>query len=201
MARRLGLYQEVHVAPGDQVPEPDASFDWVIANSVLEHIEPLEPVIAEAARLLKPGGVFLATVPSVGFHELLRGPLRPGASRPAYLRALDARLAHRAYLSAAEWEKLLARHGLRQVEASAYLSRGQTRRWESISRLTAGVLVALWRGRRRPIEIQRRLGVRKPGRRMPSALAGLLAPVLTLGAGSDTAPPGSCLLVRAVRMK
>lgn len=200
MAEELGIYRAVHVAPGDRVPEPDASFDWVIANSVLEHIDPIDPVLAEVARLLRSGGVFIATVPAQAFHELLRGPVLPGASRPAYLHALDARLAHRFYLSAAGWEAALAPHGLRLVEASPYLTRGQTRRWETISRFTAGILFALWRGRRRPIEIQRTLGVRKPGRKMPRPLAAILARALTIGVDAPAAAEGGCLLVRAERV-
>jgi SAM-dependent methyltransferase len=197
LAEGQGIYERVHVAPGDRVPEPDASFDWILSNSVLEHIEVLGPVLAEAARLLRPGGELVFTVPAEPFHEFLRGPLRPGASRAAYLAALDRRLAHRAYLSESGWRALLAGHGLELETASSYLTRRQTRRWETISRLTAGLLVALWGGRRRPIEIQRRLGVRKAGRRMPRWLAAVLGRGLTLGVDGAGAGPGSCLLVHA----
>jgi malonyl-CoA O-methyltransferase len=42
-------------------PAPDASFDAVIGNLVLEHISSVERVFAEAARVLREGGVlFLA---------------------------------------------------------------------------------------------------------------------------------------------
>ncbi|MEP7105255.1 MAG: class I SAM-dependent methyltransferase [Chloroflexota bacterium] len=197
LAEGQGIYERVHVAPGDRVPEPDASFDWILSNSVLEHIEPLDPVLAEAARLLRPGGKFVFTVPAEPFHEFLRGPLRPGASRAAYLAALDRRLAHRAYLSESDWRDTLARHGLYLETASSYLTRRQTRRWETISRFTAGLLVALWGGRRRPIEIQRRLGVRKAGRRMSGWMASVLGRGLTLGVDAAGAGPGSCLLVYA----
>lgn len=39
------------------------SFDLVICGEVLEHVPNPVPVLAEAHRLLKPGGYFLATVP------------------------------------------------------------------------------------------------------------------------------------------
>lgn len=42
-------------------PAPDAAFDAVIGNLVLEHVSSIEPVFAEAARVLRGGGVlFLA---------------------------------------------------------------------------------------------------------------------------------------------
>jgi len=200
LAQGLGIYERVHVAPASEIPEPDASVDWILSNSVLEHIEPLEPVLDEVARLLRPGGRFIFTVPAQPFHAFLRGPLRPGASRARYLEDLDRRLAHRGYLSEQGWGALLARHGLRLEQATSYLTRPQTRRWESISRLTAGVLFWLWGQRRAPIDIQRRLGVRKAGRRMPAPLARLLGRALRAGIDSRDAGPGSCLLIVASKV-
>lgn len=40
------------------VPFPDASFDIVCAMDLLEHVENPKAIIQEAARLLKPGGLF-----------------------------------------------------------------------------------------------------------------------------------------------
>jgi SAM-dependent methyltransferase len=60
--RLSGVYREVHVAPGHQVPEPDASFDHVFANCSLEHMDQLGDVLAEAHRCLKPGGTLLCSV-------------------------------------------------------------------------------------------------------------------------------------------
>lgn len=37
-------------------PLPDASCDVVVGNLVLEHVQQLEPVFAEACRVLRPGG-------------------------------------------------------------------------------------------------------------------------------------------------
>lgn len=47
---------------------PDASFDVVLHRLVLHHVayaEPLEPVLAEARRLLRPGGALVAIEPNV----------------------------------------------------------------------------------------------------------------------------------------
>ena len=201
-AEKLGIYSTVHAVGGDSVPEPDGSFDWVLSNSVLEHIEELDPILGEVGRLLRPNGQFVFTVPGPDFHACLRGPLTPGASRSAYLRQLDARLAHHRYWTVGEWESALLRHGLQIADTSAYLTEAEVRRWESISRATAGILYGLARGRPRPIEIQRRLGMRKAGQRMPLASARPLAAVLSAGLNDRGSRPSArygCLLVRAAK--
>jgi malonyl-CoA O-methyltransferase len=43
----------------EPLPVADAAFDLVLGNLVLEHVERLEPVFAEAARGLRPGGILL----------------------------------------------------------------------------------------------------------------------------------------------
>lgn len=195
-AQVLGIYAAVYAVGGGSVPEADASFDWVLSNSVLEHIDELEPVLAEVGRLLRPGGQFVFTVPGPDFHACLRGPLVPGASRDEYLRRLDERLTHRRYWDRAEWESALGGHGMAVTWLSGYLSVAEVRRWESLSRVTAGALYGLGGRRRSPIEIQRRLGMRRPGRRMPAALARGLAPIMAAGL-KGSSPRFGCLLIRA----
>ena len=196
MAQALGIYSTVHTVSGDNVPEPDGSFEWMLSNSVLEHIDNLDPVLGEVGRLLRPGGQFVFTVPGPDFHACLRGPLLPGVSRDEYFRSLDQRLAHLRYWSRDQWEVELQRHGLKVAFVSGYMTVAEARRWESISRVTAGVLYGLGRGRRRPIEIQRRLGMRRPGRRMPTVLARTIAPIIAAGLARSS-PTFGCLLVRA----
>jgi SAM-dependent methyltransferase len=63
------------VAPGAEGPEgarceditrlslPDASLDVIVSSDVLEHVPELAAAFAETARVLRPGGVHLFTVP------------------------------------------------------------------------------------------------------------------------------------------
>ncbi|WP_299592102.1 class I SAM-dependent methyltransferase [uncultured Microbulbifer sp.] len=47
-----------------QLPFADQFFDVVICSEVLEHIEDYQGVLEEINRVLKPGGIFTATVPA-----------------------------------------------------------------------------------------------------------------------------------------
>ena len=47
---------------GLHIPVDDASADGLFCISVLEHIEDPIPVVAEVARVLKPGGLFVVTL-------------------------------------------------------------------------------------------------------------------------------------------
>jgi SAM-dependent methyltransferase len=196
-AAASGVYQKVHTVPGDRVPEPAASFDFVFSNSVLEHIDELEPVMAETARVLRPGGAFLFTVPGPGLHECLAGPL--WGDRQAYLEMIDRRCYHRRYWSEAQWRECLGRHGMDVVHARPYLARAEVRRWETLSRYTAGVLYTLAGGRLQPIEIQRGLRLRKSGLRLPRFSTAPLAAALAAGVVPEDAGPFACLLVEARR--
>jgi SAM-dependent methyltransferase len=57
-------------APASSLPFPDAAFDAVVACLVFEHIDPLEPAVAEVARVLRPGGRFAFFLN----HPLLQTP-------------------------------------------------------------------------------------------------------------------------------
>jgi 2-polyprenyl-6-hydroxyphenyl methylase/3-demethylubiquinone-9 3-methyltransferase len=53
-----GLAIEYHCARGEALPFADDSFDLVYCCDVLEHVTDLQQVIAETARVLRPGGTY-----------------------------------------------------------------------------------------------------------------------------------------------
>jgi 2-polyprenyl-6-hydroxyphenyl methylase/3-demethylubiquinone-9 3-methyltransferase len=58
-AEEAGLAITYRVASGEAIPFADATFDLIYCCDVLEHVDDLDKVIAETARVLKPGGVYL----------------------------------------------------------------------------------------------------------------------------------------------
>lgn len=58
-ARLTDLQISYRVARAESLPFADASFDLVTCCDVLEHVDDLDRTLAEAARVLKPGGIFI----------------------------------------------------------------------------------------------------------------------------------------------
>ena len=67
------VYRHLLLGSATALPFPDCSFQTVVSNSVIEHIEDIDSVVHEIARVLKPGGVFAATYPSEYYPEYLLG--------------------------------------------------------------------------------------------------------------------------------
>ena len=61
--RELGIADAFY--DGKLFPFPDESFDSIVCSQVLEHVFEPEAFLDEVARVLKPGGHFLFTVPFV----------------------------------------------------------------------------------------------------------------------------------------
>lgn len=66
-AIRHGGYRAVVQGDGLRMPFPAAHFASAVSNSVLEHIPQVEAVLAETARVLKPGTPFVFCVPNHNF--------------------------------------------------------------------------------------------------------------------------------------
>ncbi len=58
-AEARGVAISYDVGTGEEMPYPDASFDAVVCVDVLEHVRDLDAVLAQVARVLRPGGQFL----------------------------------------------------------------------------------------------------------------------------------------------
>ena len=106
-----GYVRQIH---GTRADFPDAHFDLVLSNQVLEHVTDPEAVIADIGRLLKPGGTLIAAFPVVSTwyeghlglyfaHRLPRGSLRHAAFVVAHRLGLGL---YRGNLSATEWASM-----------------------------------------------------------------------------------------------
>ncbi len=116
-ARTLDAYRMLVLGEGAQIPAADASFYTVTSISVLEHIPEIDPVIAEVARVLRPGGRFVFCVPNHRFPKLLWGRQfldKLGLHKLAekYSRFFN-KIARHAHTDCPEvWEERLASAGL-----------------------------------------------------------------------------------------
>lgn len=69
-AARSGLLGSfVHEIRGGRIPFADGSFDLVLSNQVLEHVEDLEAALREVSRILKQDGAFVCLFPT---REVIR---------------------------------------------------------------------------------------------------------------------------------
>ena len=117
-------YKHLVAGDGQHLPFPDASFNFVLCNSVVEHIPDDVAAIREMARVLKPGGTLLMSTPSVYFHDSLdsvQAARKRGdeATAQRHMVEIDKRAAHHRYRTLDAWEGILRDAGLRLV-AHAY---------------------------------------------------------------------------------
>ena len=99
----------------DSVPYPDGYFDGILLLDVLEHVPDERSVLQEAARLLRPGGKLILSVPNRGALawldslNLYRRLLGPSAPAPTDDPSWSLSPTHRHY-SLGDLERLLGGH-------------------------------------------------------------------------------------------
>ena len=105
---------------GERLPFPDAAFDAVVSADTLEHVDDVAQVVAEASRVLKPGGPFVYdTVNRTWRSRLLLVWLPQTVFRIA---PPDTHDYHR-FVKPEELHALLAQHGLSNRETRGLLLR------------------------------------------------------------------------------
>jgi SAM-dependent methyltransferase len=126
-ARQRDAYHVLARSLGDALPFASGHFRTVVSNSVLEHIPDVDPVLAEIARVLRPGGRFIFCVPGDHFTELLFFTqlfrrLHLEALARAYERYFNRISRHHHCDAPALWEERLARVDLAPVDSFPYFS-------------------------------------------------------------------------------
>jgi len=116
-AHARGQYCHVLAADAAALPFPRGKFSSVFSNCVLEHVDRLPEALAEIARVLRPGGALLATVPTPRWES--EGPFpswrRAGLHGASHtLNGLLRRAWHHVTLEEREgWQDRLERAGFR----------------------------------------------------------------------------------------
>jgi 2-polyprenyl-6-hydroxyphenyl methylase/3-demethylubiquinone-9 3-methyltransferase len=121
-AATSGLSIEYHTGVGEHLPFADESFDHVACCDVLEHVDDVDRVVGEIARVLRPGGLF--------FYDTINRTL---ISKIAIIKVMQewrstafaAPNSHvwEKFITPAELAAILARHGLAPGEMRGIVSR------------------------------------------------------------------------------
>ncbi|NJM05818.1 methyltransferase domain-containing protein [Candidatus Gracilibacteria bacterium] len=124
-AQRRAVYAGLSVADGAALPFPDNHFASAISNCVLEHVVPLDQTLAEVARVLRPGGRFVASVVGNRFPEQLLGTTVMntfGLDGAQYGHWFNKLSYHFNTLSRDEWRIRFERAGMRVLTCRPYFS-------------------------------------------------------------------------------
>jgi SAM-dependent methyltransferase len=121
VARKSGVYSEVHVMPADRLALSSGGFASAFANCSLEHMDNLSEVLSGISRCLRPGGLFLLSVVT---DKLIEWSTLPALVRemgnPTHSELLLSE--YKAYhhlvnpLSSDAWAEYLERSGFELVE-------------------------------------------------------------------------------------
>lgn len=110
-AREFGIHRLTLVADGCHLPFQDNSFGSVVSNCVIEHVPDLGALLCEVHRVLRPGGLFLATVPTDQFAPNLFfsrvfSTLGLGIAARAYGRFVNRMFSHAHVYSETGWARV-----------------------------------------------------------------------------------------------
>jgi 2-polyprenyl-6-hydroxyphenyl methylase/3-demethylubiquinone-9 3-methyltransferase len=108
-AKQMGLPITYHPASGEKIPFQDNTFDLVYCCDVLEHVNDPNLVIAESARVLKSGGMYLYdTINRTWLSKFLMITLMQ-----KWLRVVPSDLHDwQKFIPPATLQRILKRHGL-----------------------------------------------------------------------------------------
>jgi len=114
-AAASGLAIDYQVGSGEQLPFAAASFDHVACCDVLEHVDDVDRVVSEIARVLRPGGLFFYDTINRTFLSKL-SVIKVMQEWPATAFAAPNSHVWERFIKPAELVTILARHGLDQRE-------------------------------------------------------------------------------------
>lgn len=115
IAAAYGVYRELIRTDGGRIGLPDRSVQTIVSNSVLEHVRELDEVLAEFRRILRPGGLLVATVPLVNFTEQIARFFGRAESE-----RINREYAHYNVWDEEQWRDRLRHHGFAIADRRTY---------------------------------------------------------------------------------
>ncbi len=112
-ARDSGLSIDYAPAVGEHFPFSDGSFDAVVSADTLEHVDDVDQVVRESARVLRPGGRFVYDTVNRTWKSRL---LLVWLPQNVFHIAPPDTHEYARFIKPAELEEIMARHGLRNCE-------------------------------------------------------------------------------------
>jgi SAM-dependent methyltransferase len=124
-AKNSNAYENLICAYGDEIPLNSNSVGTVFSNSVLEHIQDLGPVFEDIYRVLKPGGLFVFTIPSERFDSysnlnIIFEKLNLGFIAMKYRNFYNSFWRHYNFMSKDDWIKWVTSYGFELNHAFSY---------------------------------------------------------------------------------
>jgi SAM-dependent methyltransferase len=125
-ARGNHTYRRIACMDARRLKFADGVFATVFANCVMEHIPDLPRVLSECRRVLRTGGIFIATVPLVEMNRHLL------FQKGWYARLRASQLQHLHLLEKPAWLDALSQAGFASVQTTPYLSARMCKLWDRV---------------------------------------------------------------------
>lgn len=130
-AKATQKYKKVLLADAKNMPFKDASFNTVVSNSTFEHIKADVKALSEVARVLKKGGLFFITVPSIYLKKWILDYEEKKNKDIAKINLsnFNKRTQHFHYRSYKEWKENFQKNNMEVVFHKYYFSKNVARFW------------------------------------------------------------------------
>lgn len=124
MLSRDGYYSDVQNASAAAIPYPDSFFRCVFSNCAVEHMDDLKVVLREVGRVLEQGGMFVFTVPTPSFFDVVKNDkvlIDIGLAEDAVIAEYNRIHHHVNIMNLVEWSEFLIEAGFKIETHTPYL--------------------------------------------------------------------------------